>query len=119
MHKNEPLPAFGTEMDLASMAAHAQEAALLLRTLANPNRLMILCALAESEFSVGELNGRVPLSQSALSQHLALLRNDGLVTTRRVAQSIYYSLCEGPALRVIRTLHDIYCDPARQGLHQR
>ena len=91
------------------MARHASEAARLLRTLGNDKRLMILCLLSEGEASVGALNERVELSQSALSQHLGVLRQDGLVHTRREAQTIYYSLADGPAQRVIRTLHGIYC----------
>jgi len=101
---------------LADMAAHAEDAARLLRALANPHRLMVLCALSEGELPVGELNARVALSQSALSQHLALLREDGLVTTRRAGQAIYYRLSPGPAPAVIRTLHDLYCGPrSRRG----
>ena len=73
---------------------------------------MILCALAESEHSVGQLNDRIELSQSALSQHLAVLRRDGLVETRRESQTIYYSLSEGPAAKVIDLLHDMYCGDA-------
>lgn len=96
---------------LAEMSGHAEEAARLLRALANPHRLTVLCVLSEGELPVGELNARVPLSQSALSQHLAVLRADGLVTTHREAQAIYYRLADGPALAVIRTLHDIYCGP--------
>ena len=65
--------------------------------------------LVEGERSVGELNARLSLSQPALSQHLAVLREDGLVQTRREAQTIYYSLVEGPAQRIIDTLHGIYC----------
>ena len=91
------------------MRAHAADAAQLLRALANDRRLMLLCLLAERERSVGELNARVSLSQSALSQHLAVLRADGLVATRREAQTIFYSLADGPARRVIETLHAIYC----------
>lgn len=94
---------------LAEMAAHAEEAARLLRALANPHRLLVLCVLSEGELPVGELNERVPLSQSALSQHLAVLREDGLVTTRREAQTIHYRLAPGPAPALIRTLHRIYC----------
>lgn len=94
---------------LADMAAHADDAARLLRALANPHRLMVLCVLSEGEVSVSELNARVPLSQSALSQHLAVLREDGLVETRREAQAIHYRLAPGPALAVVNTLHDIYC----------
>jgi DNA-binding transcriptional ArsR family regulator len=65
--------------------------------------------LSEGELSVGQLNELVPLSQSALSQHLAMLRREGLVETRREAQTIYYSLASGPAHKVIDLLHDIYC----------
>lgn len=83
----------------------------LLKALANEKRLIILCMLAEGERSVGELNARLDLSQSALSQHLGLLREDGLVTTRREAQTIYYALASGPSQRIIDTLHGIYCAP--------
>ena len=73
---------------------------------------MILCVLAEGERSVGDLNRLIPLSQSALSQQLARLRQQGLVNTRRESQTIYYSLASGPADRVINLLHDIYCGEA-------
>ena len=98
-------------MDPEAMRAHAADAARLLKALANDHRLMILCLLVGGEKSVGEINERVALSQPALSQHLALLREDGLVTTRREAQSIYYGLAPGPAERVIEALHSIYCSP--------
>ncbi|MDH5433067.1 MAG: metalloregulator ArsR/SmtB family transcription factor [Gammaproteobacteria bacterium] len=88
---------------------HADEATLQLKALANANRLMIMCSLAESELSVGELNQKIDLSQSALSQHLAKLREDGLVTTRRDSQTIYYRLRDGVAKNIINTLHDFYC----------
>ena len=96
-------------MDPESMRAHAADASRLLKALANEKRLMLLCLLVEGERSVGELNARVDLSQSALSQHLAVLREDGLVTTRREAQTIYYTVSPGPTQRVIQTLHDVYC----------
>lgn len=98
-----------TVLSPEEMAEHAEDAAQLLRALANPNRLMVLCVLSEGEVSVGELNARVPLSQSALSQHLSVLRRDGLVLTRREQQSIYYRLADGPAVRIIGALHDLYC----------
>ncbi|MBS0199862.1 MAG: winged helix-turn-helix transcriptional regulator [Proteobacteria bacterium] len=103
-------------MDPEAMRTHSGEAARLLRALANDKRLMMLCLLVEGERSVGELNARVDLSQSALSQHLAVLREDGLVETRREAQTIYYSLADGPAHAIIETLHGIYCGapPARR-----
>lgn len=96
------------------MRAHAADAARLLKALAHETRLMILCLLADGELSVGELNARLGLSQSALSQHLAVLRTDGLVSTRRDAQHVYYSLAGTHATRVIETLHDIYCRPGRR-----
>lgn len=96
-------------IDAETMRAHAADAARLLKTLGNEKRLMLLCLLVEGERSVGELNARLDLSQSALSQHLAVLRGDALVTTRREAQTIYYALAEGPAQRIIDTLHGIYC----------
>ena len=99
-------------MNFKEMQEHAGDAEQLLKALANANRLMILCTLAEGENSVGELNERIELSQSALSQHLAVLRRDGLVETRRESQTIYYSLCKGPAARVIDLLHDMYCGNA-------
>ncbi len=98
------------KLDHASdMQVHATDAAGLMKALGNESRLMILCILAEGERSVGELNTMVPLSQSALSQQLARLRQQGLVDTRRESQTIYYSLSSGPADRVINLLHDIYC----------
>jgi DNA-binding transcriptional ArsR family regulator len=91
--------------------AHASEAARLLKALGNEQRLLILCHLLDGALSVGELNQRIELSQSALSQHLALLRELGLVETRREAQTIYYSLPDGPVVRVMALLQDIYCQP--------
>lgn len=96
------------------MSAHAGDAARLLKALANEKRLLILCMLVEGERNVGELNARLDLSQSALSQHLAVLREDGLVATRRDAQNVYYGLPQGAARRIIQTLHGLYCDPARR-----
>lgn len=75
----------------------------------NPHRLTILCQLIHSEQSVGELERIVGLSQSALSQHLARLRRDNLVKTRRCAQTIYYSLAGNEAATVLSTLHRLYC----------
>ena len=91
------------------MRLHAGDAANLMKALGNESRLMILCTLAGGERSVGELNEIVPLSQSALSQQLARLREQGLVETRRESQTIYYALVPGPADRIIHLLHDIYC----------
>jgi DNA-binding transcriptional ArsR family regulator len=96
------------------MASHSDEAARLLRALSNPQRLRILCMLVGKELTVGRINEHLPeLSQSALSQHLAKLRDEGLVATRREAQSVWYSLPQGPAREIIATLHGIYCRPRR------
>jgi DNA-binding transcriptional ArsR family regulator len=91
------------------LAPHAGQAASLLRALANEQRLMILCNLVPGPLSVGELNARVPLSQSALSQHLAVLRESGIVQTEREAQSVRYSLPPGPVTRLLQVLHEEYC----------
>lgn len=93
------------------MLKHASEAAALLRALANEQRLSILCCLLEGPRSVGELNEKVDLSQSALSQHLAVLRESRLVTTRKQAQSVIYTLPPGPARKVLAALQGIYCAP--------
>lgn len=98
--------------DLAAMEAHAGDAARLLRSLGNPHRLLVLCMLSAGELSVGALNESLPLSQSALSQHLAVLREEGLVSTRRDGQTIYYSVPAGPALAILEVLHATYCVPA-------
>jgi DNA-binding transcriptional ArsR family regulator len=92
-----------------AMRPHAVAASSLLKALANEQRLMILCNLSGMEMSVSELNERLPLSQSALSQHLAVLREAGIVQTRRDAQTVHYSLADGPAAQVVETLHRIYC----------
>ena len=91
------------------MNERAEAAAELLKAMSNPQRLRVLCLLVEGERSVGEINQLVQLSQSALSQHLAKLREEGLVVTRKEAQTVYYSLAKGPAVTVIQTLHDAYC----------
>lgn len=96
-------------IDPEAMRANAGRASDLLKALASDKRLMILCLLVEGERSVGELNARLDLSQPALSQHLKVLRDEGLVDTRRDAQSILYSLASGPAQRILQTLHDVYC----------
>ncbi len=89
---------------------HADKAAALLKALANEQRLMILCYLLEGPLSVGELNERVALSQSALSQHLGVLREANIVTTTREAQSIRYALSSGAVTRIIEILYKEYCE---------
>lgn len=94
--------------DLLDLAASAQSAARLLKLLASEQRLAILCRLIDGEASVGDLAGHVGLAQSATSQHLAKMRAEGLVATRRDAQTIYYRLADPAAVRVLDTLCDIY-----------
>jgi len=95
--------------DMAEMQKHAKDAANLLKKLGNEHRLLVLCTLMNGELSVGELNKIMPLSQSSLSQHLASLREAGLVQTRRESQTIYYSLSGDEAIKVIAVLQSIYC----------
>jgi ArsR family transcriptional regulator, virulence genes transcriptional regulator len=100
-------------MNIQDLKASSAEAEELLKALANSNRLMILCELKDGERSVTALEEVVPLSQSALSQHLAKLREGGFVTTRRDAQTIYYSLADPRAARLIEVLHELFCAPAK------
>ena len=99
------------KMDVDMMRRSAREASDLLKALSNEHRLLILCNLGDGEKSVGELQELIGLGQSALSQHLARLRRDGLVQTRRQSQTIYYSLHGEVAARVIEVLYDVYCSP--------
>lgn len=96
-------------LDYDSMQQNANDAVSLLKGLANESRLMIMCVLSEGEFSVGDLNKRIKLSQSALSQHLAVLRDQGLVQTRRESQTIFYRLEDTAAMNIIELLHEVYC----------
>lgn len=95
--------------DISELELRVAEATRLLGALANERRLLIMCQIADSEMSVGEIQESVGISQSALSQHLAVLRVQGLVTTRRESQTIYYKLASPEAQRLIETLAEIYC----------
>ncbi len=88
----------------------SKSASLLLKAVGNEKRLSILCHLAHAEHAVGELSEKVGLSQSALSQHLAKLRRDNLVATRREAQTIYYSLNGDLVIPLLDRLHDLFAD---------
>lgn len=96
-------------LDPSVFEAKAEVAASLLKAMSNPHRLMILCRLGVSEASVGDLQTDSGLSQSALSQHLAVLRARKLVATRREAQTVYYRLSDPAVRQVIETLMKIYC----------
>jgi ArsR family transcriptional regulator, virulence genes transcriptional regulator len=95
--------------DLKAMSRKAEEAAGLMRALSNGSRLKVLCELSGGERSVSELVSASGLSQSALSQHLAKLRRQGVVATRRDAQTIYYSVADPKARKLVRTLYELYC----------
>lgn len=97
-----------------AFAAKAGEAAGLLKALAHEARLMVLCQLVDGEVSAGALQHESGLSQSALSQHLARLREEGLVATRREGQSIFYRLADAKAARLLAALSGIYCPPKRK-----
>jgi ArsR family transcriptional regulator, virulence genes transcriptional regulator len=94
---------------LTDMEAKAEEVAELLGAMANPVRLLILCALVDGEKSVTELIGKTKVSQSAVSQHLGKMRLQGLVATRRDAQTIYYRLASREVSAVLATLYAVFC----------
>lgn len=97
---------------IEQMRSQAEAAEAMLKALANRHRLMILCRLIDGERPVGDLAGFLELRDSTVSQHLALLRKDGLVSTRRDGQTIWYALASEPVRRLVGTLYEIYCGPA-------
>lgn len=98
------------DLPMSEFTRQAGEATSLLKAMANEFRLLALCYLAESgELSVGELVDRVGLGQSALSQHLAKLREEGLVATRKEAQTVFYRVCDPKAEQLLALLHDLFC----------
>lgn len=101
-----------TKPDLAALRGKVAEAARMLSLLANENRLLVLCHLAgEGEMTVTAMAEAVGLSQPALSQHLAKLREDGLVATRKVSQAVFYRLTDSKATTLLGALRDLYCPP--------
>lgn len=97
-------------MNVDFLLSKADQASVLLKALSNEKRLQIACVLFEGEKAVGELEKIIGLSQSALSQHLARLRRDNIVTTRRVAQTIYYSLSATAVEKLLHALCDVLSD---------
>jgi ArsR family transcriptional regulator, virulence genes transcriptional regulator len=97
------------DIDIMEMAA--DQASDLLKALSNRHRLLIICQLVDDERSVGDLAEFLGLRDSTVSQHLALLRKDGLVTARRDGQTIYYSITSEPAREILKTLYRVYCTP--------
>ncbi len=96
-------------VSVEKMRAEAERASSLMKVLGHPGRLMVLCHLSEGEMSVGEIAESLQMSQSALSQHLARMRAEGLVETRRESQTVFYRLADGDVRRVIENIYEIYC----------
>jgi ArsR family transcriptional regulator, virulence genes transcriptional regulator len=103
------------KMNVDVMEAAADRASDLLKALANRHRLLIICQLIDGERSVGDLAEFLGLRDSTVSQHLALLRKDGLVAARRDAQTIYYSIASEAAREILTTLYQVYCVPPNAG----
>jgi len=101
-------------MTRAELSGRATEVASLLKTLANRNRLMIVCTLVEGEYAVGQIEEELGIRQPTLSQQLTILREAGIVATRREAKQIFYRLTEQKAAHLVEALHAIFCaeDPA-------
>ncbi|OYU69280.1 MAG: transcriptional regulator [Alphaproteobacteria bacterium PA2] len=97
------------KLDALAMKASADDACDLLKALANPHRLMIVCTLIEGEQSVGALAQMLGVRETLASQHLGLLRRDGVVAARRDGQTIYYGLQCGQARAVVETLSNLFC----------
>ena len=112
MPENTASPSPETLSDLADCASPA---ARLLKLLASEQRLLLLCRLVEGETSVGALAEHANLAKSAASQHLAKMRAEGLVATRREAQTIFYRLADPAVIRILDTLREIYRDPPGGG----
>lgn len=106
-------PASAEEFEL--LVEHARQASELLKALSHETRLLILCLLSDGEKSVSELERILTMPQAAVSQQLARLRFDRLVTTRREGRMIYYQLAEGEVAQIISALYELFCRPVLQG----
>lgn len=111
--RSAPIAAELRPKELAELQANASRACDVLKTIANGARLLLVCQLAGGEKSVGQLQASVGLSQSSVSQHLALLREHHVVTTRRHGQLVYYGLASPEVAALIKTLHDQFCTKRR------
>ena len=109
MHKSSSAPVSTREVDPAALAEAAEQASNFLKSLANPVRLRILCLLVQGEAAVGDITEKLAARQSLISQHLALLRKDGLVRPRRDGRTIYYALADKRAERLIGILYETFC----------
>ena len=98
------------DMDLDLMQQNASRASAVMKLLSHPHRLMILCQLNQGEMSVGELAELIGINQSPLSQHLARMRHEGVVTARREAQTVYYSIAEQEVGAIVALLYELFCE---------
>ncbi|WP_290873886.1 metalloregulator ArsR/SmtB family transcription factor [Aquabacterium sp.] len=101
-------------LDIAVLQAAAGEAVGMLKLLANPDRLLLLCQLTQGEQCVSDLENRLGIRQPTLSQQLGVLRQEGLVQTRREGKHIFYRVCNDRALTILQLLYQLYCPPAMQ-----
>ena len=97
------------KLDIDDMQSAAAEACRLMKVLSNPDRLLLLCQLSQGEHNVGELEAALGITQPTLSQQLTVLRDEGLVLTRREGKHVFYSLDSPPAQAVIRTVYQQFC----------
>jgi len=102
-------------IDTSALDARAEAAAALLKSLANPVRLKMLCAMVDGELAVGAIAARVGVRETVVSQHLMRLRAEGLVTFRRQGTTVFYALAPGPARAVMGTLYQEFCGPQADG----
>ena len=102
------------QVDLVKLQAAAGQACNLLRTLSNPDRLLLLCQLTQGEFSVGELEAITGIRQPTLSQQLTVLREESLVSTRREGKQIFYSIASQEAMAVLQVLYALYCPKEKE-----
>lgn len=98
-----------SEISLDKMRASAGDAAAMLRSLGNPDRLLLLCQLSQEELCVGELEERLDIRQPSLSQQLGVLRREGLVATRRDGKRMYYRVADARVLELLQTMYQLYC----------
>lgn len=112
--KATPAAVVAAEAALGELAGAAAQAAALLKSLANPDRLLLLCHLVEEECNVSTLETITGIRQPTLSQQLGVLREEGIVETRREGKFIFYRIASAPALAVLRTLHETFCPPAER-----
>ena len=117
LHPNAAEPVSSPATQLADLQKRAGDAAALLKALANPDRLLLLCHLVEAERSVADLGSITGIAQPTLSQQLGVLRGEGLVATRRAGKSIHYRIASPAALAVLRTLYALYCEGGAVAVH--